>query len=177
MSIVHGGASLYAEGSDGDWHMIGVALEPIEVEPVVVAGDGDAVGSVTWRRFKLFQGGDVEVTLLVDAAAMTPYLWSLLGFACRPPDEHTAPAGDILDEIDDALTDWRDAATWTADGSHEHDPPAWTTGRDAAVDLGEGPMPPSLSRALAGMTQEERRHAALEPLRRWTETVEAARTR
>jgi hypothetical protein len=46
-------------------------------------------------------------------------------------------SSDFVDEIDDILDDWedsRDAAFWAADGSHEHDPPWWTTVEDVDIE-------------------------------------------
>lgn len=55
-----------------------------------------------------------------------------------PSGEHTsADTDDVVARIDSAVEDWEDgdAATWRADGSHEHDPPFWTR-----MDYGNGAM-------------------------------------
>jgi hypothetical protein len=56
-----------------------------------------------------------------------------------PSGEHTsADTDDVVGRIDSAIEDWEtdgDAATWRADGSHEHDPPYWTR-----MDYGGGYM-------------------------------------
>lgn len=56
-----------------------------------------------------------------------------------PSGEHTsADTDDVVADIDAAIEDWEespDTARWSADGSHEHDPPHWTR-----MDHGNGAM-------------------------------------
>lgn len=54
-----------------------------------------------------------------------------------PSGEHTSADTDIVvSEINAAMEDWeREAARWSPDGSHEHDPPFWTR-----MDYGNGAM-------------------------------------
>lgn len=51
--------------------------------------------------------------------------------------EHTsADTDDVVAGIDAAMEDWeREAARWSPNGSHEHDPPFWTR-----MDYGNGAM-------------------------------------
>lgn len=61
------------------------------------------------------------------------------GLDRTPSGEHTsADTDDVVADIDAAIEDWEespDTARWSADGSHEHDPPHWTR-----MDHGNGAM-------------------------------------